>query len=150
MAEFPLWAAISTIKQKLSGRAGLAAYRAGGGKVSDSTWYKMVGIIRDNASRGVLEPTKPLNQKPQPADIGVMPVKAQTGYLQNVSVIMRDKVTGITRVRPYSIATDELITRADAVDTAIEVFQRNAFGYEETVMGAVYSGTVMMVPRDQL
>ena len=150
MAEFPLWAAISTIKQGLSGRAGLAAFRQGGGKVTDATWYKMVGIIRDNAAKGILEPTKPLNQRPQPADIGVMPTKAQTGYLQNVSVIMRDKVTGITRVRPYSVATDELITRADAVDTALEVFQRNAFGYEETVMGAVYSGTVMMVPRDQL
>lgn len=150
MAEFPLWAAISTVKQGLSARAGLASYRAGGGSVGDGAWFKMVSVVRDNAAKGLLEPTKPLDQRPLVSDIGVMPTKTQTGYLQNVTVITRDKVTGTTRARPYSVRTDDLMTRADVIATALDVFQRNAFGYEEITTGAIYSGTLLLTPGAEL
>lgn len=150
MADFPLWAAISTVKQGLSTAAGLRAYRAGGGKVTDSTFYKMVNTIKANVAQGVMEPTRPLNQKPRSDEIGLMPVKHPGGYLQNVGVVVRDNVTGITRVRPFSVRNDELMTRADVIATAESVFRANAFGYEETTLGVVYTGTVELVDRELL
>lgn len=146
MADFPLWAAIQTVKQGISARAGLAAYRAAGGHTTDARWFQMVSQVRQAVQAGQDEPIKPLNARPRASEIVAMPTQKQSGYLQNVTVYVRDRVTGIVRARPFSVAGDMLVTRADAIDTALANFQHNAEGYEETVLGAVYRGTNLMVP----
>ena len=46
MAEFPFWAAVRTVREGLSGRTGLSAYREGGGEIRDATWYRMISEAR--------------------------------------------------------------------------------------------------------
>jgi hypothetical protein len=106
----------------------------------------MVRSVREAVAAGNDEPTKPLNARPHANEITAMPTVRGEGYLQNVTVYVRDRVTGIVRARPFSVATDDLMTRADAIDTALANFQHNADGYEETVLGAVYRSTHLMVP----
>lgn len=146
MADFPLWAAIQTVKQGISARAGLAAYRDAGGHTTDSRWFRMVSQVRQAVTAGNDEPIQPLNARPHADRIIAMDTIRGAGYLQNVTVYVRDRVTGIVRARPFSVATDVLMTRADAIDTALANFQHNAPGYEETVLGAVYRGTNLMIP----
>lgn len=149
MADFPLWAAIQTVKAGISARAGLREYREAGGTVNDARWFRMVSSVRTAVAAGNDEPIKPLDARPRGDEITVMPTKTASGYLQNVTVYVRDRVTGIVRARPFSVPSDFLATRADVIDTALANFQHNSEEYEETVLGAVYRSTHVMVPESE-
>jgi hypothetical protein len=142
----PLWMAISAIKAGLSANRGLAAAREAGLGVQRASWLKLYAEVKTSLAGQAGEMTAPLNRRPLSSEIFTMSTKAQEGYLQQVEVDVRDRASGEILVRPYSVRGDSLISRGDAVDTAIDSFSTHADAYGEQILGAAYTGTYLLAP----
>lgn len=70
------------------------------------------------------------------------------GYLQQTLVHAVDQSTGATIEIPYSIRTDDLISRGEAIDAAIVSQTLRAPDYNLKVISAVYTGTYELVPGE--
>src|SRR5258705_12610429 len=101
MADIPLARIIAGVKAGLSGNAIARDLRASGEGVGRGRLQAVVGQIRRSLQQGRVEATLPLGQRPQSSEVTVMSTKRQSGYLQNVTVLTRDRVTGILRARPW-------------------------------------------------
>jgi hypothetical protein len=147
----PFQAAVRAVKDGMSGRAGLAAARAAGVRVNDSTWFRMVGEIRRSLSGQIDEITKPLNRRPLQDEIFGFQSKKATGFLQYIDVMVKDRETGLPSVRPYAVRTKRLYSRQRIIKMGLEAFQRsidlNPGEYDEQVLGAVYTATYQYVPE---
>lgn len=147
----PMYAAIRAVKGGLSGRAGLAAARAKGVRIADSTWYQMIGQVRSSLSAQIDEVTRPLGQRPGQHEIKGFASKNARGYMHYVDVMVKDRATGVVSIRPFSIRSNELLRRGQAVNRALKAFQAsvdsNTEGYDEQVLGAVYTATYQFVPE---
>lgn len=142
----PLWAVTSAIKDGLSGRAGLREFRAAGGKIRDSTWFKLYGEVSRSLAEQPAEVAAPLDRKPLRAEITTWTVQqSNRNYAQFVDVYAHDKETGTIVRHPYQIATDDLMTRADVIATAIDRFSAAAEAYGEQILGAAYVSTYEFV-----
>lgn len=104
-SDYPLAAAIKAVKSGMSARAGLAAYRAGGGSIRDATWYRTVAEVRRTIGDSLQEATRGQNRKPSGDEITVLTTKRQAQFIQQVSVFVRDRATGEVEARPFSWRT---------------------------------------------
>jgi hypothetical protein len=146
MADSPLWMAVTAIKSGLSARAGLAAARAAGVQVRDSTWFRLVREARESLGGQMAEASRPLDRRPLSSETFTFSTKTQTGYLQHVQVFARVRETGEIVSRPASVVSDELLRRDDVVETVLANFIDAADRYGEQILGAAYTGTYVMVP----
>jgi hypothetical protein len=147
----PLWAAIDAVKRGLSANAGLQEARSLGLGVRRDTWLKMYAQVRSDLSAQGQEVTARLDARPTSAEVSTMFTRQASGFMHHVTVYLRDKETGELILRPYSVPSDTLLTRADAIATAIDRFQTSASArsdlYPEVVLGATYTSTYIMVPQ---
>lgn len=152
MADTPFMAAMKAVKQGLSGRAGLAAARAAGVKIQDSTWFQMVGLARSSLAAQIDEITKPLGARPGQHEINGFETTKARGYLHYIDVIVKDRETGVVSARPYAVKSGSLLRRGQAIKRGLEAFQAaidlNPGEYDEQVLGAVYTNTYQMVPKE--
>lgn len=148
MTETPFWAAISAVRSGLSGRAGLRAYRAGGGRVADGTWFRLTSQARTIFEAGKHELGAPLNRRPVAGEIVDMPTRSATGYLQLVTVLARDRQTGDVRQIPYAVTGRRLISRQSAINEALSVITPDSGSPPggEQILGAIYVRTNRMAP----
>lgn len=148
MAEQPFWAAVSSIRSGLSARAGLRAYRAGGGAVQDATWYKLVTHAKDVISAGRAELDAPLNRRPTSGEASILPTRNASGWLQLVHVVVKDRQTGDISAIPYSVTGTRPITRQDAIDAALETYTPDSGSPPggQQVLGAMYARSMIMQP----
>lgn len=144
-SDYPLASAINAVKFGLSGRAGLRAFREGGGRISDATWYRTIGEVRRSFSDYLDEATRPLNRRPRGDEITRITTPKARGYNQQVSVFVLDKDTGEVEARPFSLRGRGLLTRKAAVNAAVEAFANGVTGspehMNEVVLGAAYEST---------
>lgn len=152
MADSALWAAVRAVKAGVSGRQGLRDARAAGLKVQDSTWFRMVGQVRTQLAAQVDEVTKPLNRRPLEHEVQKYTHRKATGYMQYIDVFVKDKETGLVKIRPYGIKTKSLLSRGNIISKGLAAFQKSINEqpeeYEETVLGAVYISTYQFVPGE--
>lgn len=152
MDDSPFQAAIRAVKDGLSARGGLAAARAAGVRVQDSTWYRMVGEVRRSLADQIDEVTRPLSRRPLPDEIQGYVSKKARGYIQNVDILVKDRETGAVSIRPYSVKTSRVYARATILKRAIAAFQSaidlNPGDYDEQVLGAAYTSTFQYIPED--
>jgi hypothetical protein len=113
--------------------------------VRRGTWLKLYAEARTSLAGQSAEMSAPLNRRPLDTEVFTFTAPVARGYLQQVDVYVRDRETGDVLVRPYSLRSDELLIRGDAVDTAIDAFSQNADRYGEQVLGAAYTGTYVLV-----
>lgn len=141
----------STIKAGLSANAGYKAFQAGGGAVQRATWLRTVAEYRRRASDYLEESARPLGRRPTSDEITVITTKHQFRYIQQVDVYVRDRDTGEIDVRPFSWRGQALITRKAAINEALAAFESGVTGspdrFNETVLGATYTGTLALTPR---
>lgn len=151
MAELhaPGWVA-GSVREGLSARQGLRQFREAGGRIRDAVWYKLYSEQQVYTSGMRDEVTRPLNALPESTHIVDMTTKRATGYLQQIDVFTRAKGTDIVTVRPFMITTQNLLSRGDAVSQALTQMQQaiDEERYEETLLGAVYTGTRRMQRGD--
>lgn len=149
MALYPgTWAAES-IKLGLSANESLRQFRAGGGHIGRSTWLAL------RAEAGTALANRPAEMSATltsvPTDIATLRFQngSKTGFLQQVELLIRERGTDIVTNRPFSIRTDTLMTRAEAMAKAMDLFAQNTDAYEKgssVQLGAVYAGTYQLVP----
>ena len=130
----------------------VAAARAAGTKIADSTWYQMVGQVRSSLAGQLDEVTRPLGQRPGQHEIGGLGAKNARGYLQYIDIMVKDRETGVVSVRPYAVRTGSLLRRGQVVAKGLAAFQaaisENPDDYDEQVLGAVYTATYQFVPSE--
>lgn len=145
-------AAIRTVKEGMSARAGLAAARAAGLRIQDATWFRMVGTVARDLADQVDNVTRPLNRRPTPDEIRGFQSKGARGYMYYVDVAVKDRATGAVAIRPYAVRTQRLITRGEAVSRALTGFRNaiedNPSEYDEQVLGAMSTNVYQYVPEE--
>lgn len=149
MALYPgTWAAES-IKLGLSANEGLRQFRAGGGHVGRSAWLALRAEAGTALAARPAEMSANINSIPTNINTLRFENGNKTGFLQQVELLIRNKGTDVVTNRPFSIRTDTLMTRAEAIAKAIDIFAQNTDEYEEGTaiqLGAVYTGTYQLVP----
>lgn len=150
MADFPFWAAVRTVRDGISARAGLRAYRAGGGAIRDTTWFRMISEARVSIAARGDEVGRPLNRRPT-ADEGTRWTTSKArGVLQQVEVMVRDRDTGEVLAIPYGISSRRARTRQDVIDAALgTITPEGTDGDRQQILGAVYVGTYFMEPGEE-
>lgn len=152
-SDYPLAAAIRTVKDGKSARAGLREFRQAGGSTNDAKWFGLVGEVRRNLSDRLDEVTRPLTRRPSGDEIRTFTTKRHTGYVQQLEIFVRDRATGIVVSKPYSWRTDTLITRGQAIREAIAEFESGVTEspdlFDEEILGGAYTGTYQLIPRGE-
>lgn len=147
MADFPFWAAVRSVKEGMSGSAGLRAYRAGGGKIGTQTWHRMVAEARHSISARGDEVSRPLNRRPTADETTTWTTAKAKGWIQQVEVMVRDRDTGDILTIPFSLKGRTLVSRQSAIDDALSVITpEGTDGEKQQILGAVYVGTYEMRP----
>lgn len=150
MALYPVWVAIQGIKEGLSQTATLKQFREGGGHIADATWSHVWASVGTSIAAREAEVAHNLDAIPSgPGEITAMPTVNASGVIQSVGILYRLKGTTETLTRWYSVRSDDYITRADAIETALDAMgDAQASGeYEDQVLlGAFYGGSYELVP----
>lgn len=152
-----LWMAQFTVKHGLTANAGLRIAQEQGMGVRRATWLQAVSQIRTNAALRAAAAESLIVGIPSGTEIGVLPTNQATGYIQYVSVAVRDKTTGLLRWRDQSIRTDVLMSREAAIDfvtsryrSAIDMSKVTTARWgtdpNEVVEGGIYIATQQFVP----
>lgn len=146
-----LAAAQASVRAGVSANAGYRAFQAGGGSIARATWLRTYAEVRARASDSVAEAGRPINRKPTQDEITTLSTNHQARYIQQVDVYVRDRDTGEVQVRPFSWRGQALITRKAAINEALAAFDTGITGspdrFNETILGATYTGTLQLVPR---
>lgn len=145
----PGWVAAG-IRQGLSAAAALRDYRAAGGSIRDAVWRKLYAEQKASVGNQINEITAPLTSTPGATEIVPLTTKKATGYLQTVDVYTRIKGTDLITTKSFMITTGTLMTRGDALSTALTQMQQAADEgrYDEVILGGVYTGTRIMTPGE--
>lgn len=152
-----LWMAQYTVKHGLTANAGLRIAQEHGMGIRRATWLQAVSQIRTNAALRAAAAESLIVGIPSGTEIGVLPTNQATGYIQYVSVAVRDKTTGLLRWRDQSIRTDTLMSREAAIDFATSRYRsaidmskvttaRWGTDPNEVVEGGMYVATQQFVP----
>lgn len=145
----PLWAAIKAAKAGLSANAGLERAKAADVSIRRQDWLALYREVKAALKAGAIDTMQPLGRRPYATEFKVMSTVEATGFMQYIDIWVKDRETGEIRIRPYSIRSDEPMIRADAVATALDRMAEHADFYGERILGAVYTGTYILVPRGQ-
>lgn len=143
---YPIWAVLGAQNEGLSASAGLGAYRDAGGEVRTQSWYRLWGEARAAVADKLDEATAPLNRRPSAHEVQEWTTTNATGFLQQVEVFVRDRITGEVVAKPFSVTGEHLISRGNAISQALDHFSENQEDYDETVLGAVHVGAYQMTP----
>jgi hypothetical protein len=148
--DFPLASAIQTVKAGISARAGLRAFRAGGGVTGDAKWFRMVSEARRAIGDRVAEATRPLNRRPTGTEITQVSSRVRTGFWQEVEIFLRDRSTGDIRTQTFTLRGQGLSTRQAVIRFAVDEANAGSAGSinneDDEVLGAAYVSTLELVP----
>lgn len=150
-SDYPLGAAMSTVKAGLSARSGLRAFRQGGGRTTDSTWFRMVAQVRAELSDQLDEASRPLSRRPVAGEITVIESVTRSGYWQQMTVFARDRQTGEVYTSDFVVRGSGLLTRQAAIDFATAEWEAGSSGspnpQDDTLLGVAYVSTLELRPR---
>jgi len=152
-----LWMAQWTVRHGMSANAGLKVAQDYGLGVRRATWLQAVAQIRTNSALRAAAAESLLVAIPNRTEIGTLETKSATGYVQYVTVAVRDKNTGLLAWRDQSIRTDTLLSREAAIDYVVGRYRSaiNMAGVapsrwgtspDEVVEGGMYMATHEFVP----
>lgn len=144
---WPLNAAISAVKRNLSANEALRELRDLGYGIRRQDWLALVREVRGTLETRATGIGRQGDRKPTNSEIFVMTTAIETGFMQHIDIWVKDQETGEIRIRPYSIRTDDLMTHDDAIATALDNFGVHAKKYGETILGASYLGTYILIPK---
>lgn len=153
----PHWFAWLTVKQGISANEALRMAQEAGFGVRRETFLRLVGSIKAHYSMAQQEFDLPLNRRPIGPEITTLNGSAATGYIQYVSLFVRNKLTGMVEIVDRAMRTQELVSRQRAIDMITTREQANiakapAEGGDWgtlpdwQILGAVYTATHQFAP----
>lgn len=112
---------------------------------------RQVGLrLFANAKRIVAEygeePFRPVGEVPDISETPPLPTRGATGVLQHVRLQYRDRISNQVRDVYYNVKSENGITREEAINQAIAAYEPYAERYQTSLVGAVHTGAVRMVP----
>lgn len=137
---------IEGANQGLTGQQVLSALQEEGLGIRRQQFYRLWGTARAIAAEAGLEPTRPLDQAPELANIPPVATNAAEGYLHTVRLVYKERVTGNQRVVYHSTKSDTPLTRQEAIDEAIDAYQAHSEEYETDLIAAVHTSVIHLVP----
>lgn len=149
MADWPFSMAVRAVRQGLSGRAGLAAFRSGGGRIQDARWFRAFGQARAAVSQRPQAMAAPLDRRATADEVITWTTRGARGRIDQVEVFVMDRDTGEVFPVPYSARSQRGVTRQDAIDEALSrITPEGTDGDRQLILGAAHVGTYEMVPGD--
>jgi hypothetical protein len=139
--------ALRAVGEGLSANQWAAAIRESGAGIRRQVALRIYGQARALAAEYGQEPTRPIGERPGQAESRQWPTRASSGVLQTVQLFYRERVTGNIVQRFFNVKTTEGITREEAISQAIGANSANAQRYEQELIGAVHTGTALLVPQ---
>jgi len=134
--------ALAAILGGFSARQGLEQFRAEGGHIASQTWFRVTGELQAMLAEREGIYNEPINLRPVASEIQTWTTQKAKGYIQQVEVLVREKSTGQIVSVPFSVSGRTLVSRRNAIQQALDVYSDdNAKKYNQTVLGAVYTGT---------
>jgi hypothetical protein len=148
MADYPFWAAVRTVRDGISGRSGLSAFREAGGEIRDATWYRMISEARAAIAGREAAAGAPLDRRPVADEMTAWSTRQAQGFIQQVEVAVRDRDTGMVMMLPYSVKGAGLVTNQEAIDEALAHYTpEGTDGERQVILGAINVGTYRMTPE---
>lgn len=143
-------AALAAIQEGLSATAGLAQFRQIGGRVANETWYRLTAELQTTLANREGIYNEPVNRIPTAQEVQRWTTQKARGYIQQVEILARDKVTGEIISIPYSATGRTLRSRNAVIKEALSVYgDEQARKYDQQILGAVYSGTYEAIPEGE-
>lgn len=153
----PSWFAWRTVKEGLSANEALRQAQEAGFGVRRETFLRLVGAVKAQYARQLQEFDLPLNRRPTGTEVTHLPGSASTGYIQYVSIFVRNKTTGAVDTIDRALRTQALVSRQRAIDQLVSREQVNIatapagggkWGTlpDWDILGAVYTATHAFAP----
>lgn len=152
MPAFPVWsypmaAAQRAVKDSIPLETAYQVLSSLGMDVPAEDFARLYGQAQLAADMAGVEMEADLEAVPGAEHIQHRSTVTSTGYLQQTLVTAIDQGTGATIEIPYSIRTDTLISRSEALDAAMVSQTLRAPDYNLRVIGATYTGTYELIPE---
>lgn len=138
--------AVRAAREGISAGAWLRALSDAGAGIRRQVGLRLFREARTIAAETGEEPTRPLNQVPSLAESPPAPTRDSEGVLQTVRLVYREKVTGNLRTVFHSTKSESGITRQEAIDNAIDAYAAHSEEYQTTLVGAVHTSSIRLVP----
>lgn len=143
-----LGSALRAVGENQSANAWLAALREAGTGLRRQVGLRLYGEAKRLAAEYGQEPQRNLEAVPTFAESRQWPTRQSTGVLQTVQLVYRERVTGRIVTRYFNVKTPQGITRGEAIDRAIAANESNAEQYQQDLVGAVHTGTAVLVSSE--
>lgn len=133
-------------------RAGLTAtewyrlLRVQGIAPRQSEAYKLYAQAVSLVANAPNEIGQPQSRKPDASTLSAFPTKNATGVMQTVTLLYRNKTTGVVNQVFYRVTSKSGVVRSKAVQQAIDAYASQAENYDQEMIGAVHSSAYRMVP----
>lgn len=137
----------SGIRQGLGPRAALREARAAGLTVSDHRWYKEYGVSRARVDSRLQAPTKRLDRVEPATGRWTVKGKPRSRFAYRVKALMRDRVTGATKVEWATVKSKRPMSRGRAIRQAMARFMDPDEKYPAELMGAMVVKGYEIVPE---
>jgi hypothetical protein len=105
--------------------------------------YRMAVSITAKQGNDVFEP---LEGNPGESALPAWPTKEATGVRQNISLVYRDRTTGVISKTYYSVTSETGVAREEAIAQAIQAYSDNAEAYNQDLIGAVHTSAYQLTP----
>lgn len=153
MADNPIWnyplsAAQIAVRDSIPADLAYDVLSTLGMTVSRGDFDRLYGQATLAAHNAPLEMEAELDLIPGAEFIQPRTTVTSTGYLQQTLVTAVNTATGDEIQIPYSIRTDQLISRSEAINAAIASQNLRAPDYNLRVIGAAYTGTYELIPAE--
>lgn len=145
---YPMTAAQIAVRDNIPADLAYQVLDSLGMEVSQQDFSRLYGQAQLASDMVGREGEAGLDEIPDSSFIQHRSTVSSSGYLQQTLVHAVDKSTGATIEIPYSIRTDQLISRGEAIDAAIVSQTLRAPDYNLQVLGAAYTGTYQLVPGE--
>lgn len=139
-----------------------SALRAARAGLTAAEWYKILKIQgiapRQSEARKLYaqavdlvanapnEIGQPLSRKPDISNLPAFPTKNATGIMQTVTILYRNRTTGIIDKVFYRVTSPKGVSRGKAIKQAIEAYAGQADRYNQDLIGAVHSSAYVLTP----
>lgn len=148
MAEWVTPWAARTVREGMSARAGLRAFREGGGHITDSIWFKAVSEARATIERRGDVVGTDLGSRPAASDMTTWTTRRASGVIQQIEVMAVDRATGVIEAIPFSHRTENGTTWNEAIAAALDTISpEGTDGERQRIIGALPVGVYRMTPE---
>lgn len=153
----PSWFAWQVVKQGISANEALRMAQEAGMGIRRETFLRLVGQVKANYARSQQEFDLPLNRRPYGSEMTQLSGSTATGYIQYVSIFVKNKLTGLVDTVDRALRTQQLVSRQRAIDVVTAKEQANiakapaeggTWGTmpDWQILGAVYTATHQFAP----